>query len=266
MRSLTLIKAYVSSLMAKLNDIITWCDNTLQTNQFKDYCPNGLQIEGKAEVNTLVSCTTASLHAIEAALDLKADALIVHHGYFWKGEPSALVGIKGKRIKQLMQADVSLIGYHLPLDAHTTLGNNKALADLLGITITGALDPQERMPIGNVGELDSALTPAEFSKHIAQVLGQQPLHISSHKKLIKKVGFCTGGAQDFLYKAAALHCDAYISGEVSERTYHEALEYGIDYFAAGHHATERYGIQRLAQAVAEQFNLKHHYVELNNPV
>lgn len=252
--------------MAKLNDLIQWCDSTLQTHQFKDYCPNGLQIEGKSEVHTLISSTTASLAAIEQALDLKADALIVHHGYFWKGEPSPLTGIKGKRIKQLMQADISLIAYHLPLDAHITLGNNKALADLLEITITGPLDPTERYPIGNIGELETAISPEAFAQHLEQKLGHKPLHIASAKSEIKTIGFCTGGAQDFLYKAAALNCDAYISGEVSERTYHEALEYNIDYFAAGHHATERYGIQRLAAALAQQFELKHHYIELNNPV
>ena len=255
-----------SEIMARLTDLIQWCDRTLQTHQFKDYCPNGLQIEGKSEVNRIVSSTTASLHAIEAALDQKADALLVHHGYFWKGEPAPLTGIKGKRIKQLMQADISLIAYHLPLDAHTTLGNNKALADLLGIEITGALDLQEKFPIGNVGELKQAITAHEFAQMIAEKLGQAPLHISSGKQLVKKVGFCTGGAQDFLYKAAALDCDAYISGEVSERTYHEALEYGVDYYAAGHHATERYGIQRLAEALAKEFDLQHHYIELNNPV
>ena len=252
--------------MANLKDLIKWCDQTLQAHQFKDYCPNGLQIEGKAEVQHLVSSTTASLQAIEAALDLKADALIVHHGYFWKGEAQQLTGLKGKRVKQLMQADVSLIAYHLPLDAHTELGNNKALADLLGIQITGALDPTERFPIGNVGELSQAITPTDFAQLLAEKLGQAPLHIASGVESIKTVGFCTGGAQDFLHKAAALHCDAYISGEVSERTYHEALEYGIDYFGAGHHATERYGVQRLAKALATEFNLTHQYVELNNPV
>lgn len=252
--------------MADLNEIVAWCDKTLQAQQFKDYCPNGLQIEGKSQVDTIVSSTTASLHAIETALDLKADALIVHHGYFWKGEPSQLTGLKGKRVKQLMQADVSLIAYHLPLDAHTEFGNNKALADLLGIKITGALDLSERFPIGNVGELANAISPEKFAQLLTQKLGQAPLHIASGKAEIQKIGFCTGGAQDFLYKAAALECDAYLSGEVSERTYHEALEYGVDYFAAGHHATERYGIQRLADALAVHFGLTHHYVELNNPV
>lgn len=252
--------------MAKLTEIVQWCDGMLSAGQFKDYCPNGLQVEGKAEVQQVVSSVTASLQAIEAALDLKADLLMVHHGYFWKGEPSPLTGLKGRRIKQLMQADISLLAYHLPLDAHPTLGNNAALAELLGIEITGALDPSERYPVGNVGVLPAALTPAAFSALLTDKLGQAPIHIATDKSQIKTIGFCTGGAQDYLYKAAAQGCDAYLSGEVSERTYHEAREYGVDYFAAGHHATERFGIQRLGEALAKNFNLAYEYIELHNPI
>lgn len=253
--------------MAQLNDLIQWCDQTLQTTQFKDYCPNGLQIEGKAQVERLVTSVTASLYAIEAALDLKADALLVHHGYFWKGEPSELTGLKGRRVKQLMQADISLIAYHLPLDAHPQYGNNAALADLLGIKIIGALDQHEKFPIGNIGMLQKPLTPQQFAQSIDNKLDQEPIHIhcaSDH--LIEKVGFCTGAAQDYLYKAAYQGCDAYISGEISERTYHEAQEYGIHYYAAGHHATERYGVQRLGEALAHQFALDYDYIEINNPI
>ncbi|KAA8735482.1 Nif3-like dinuclear metal center hexameric protein [Acinetobacter qingfengensis] len=252
--------------MAQLQQLIQWCDQTLQSAQFKDYCPNGLQIEGKQEVQYLVSSVTASLQAVEAALDLKADALIVHHGYFWKGEPSPLTGLKGKRIKQLLQADISLIAYHLPLDAHPQLGNNAALAALLGIKITGALDPSESHPIGNVGTLAQPLSSEQFVKLLTDKLGQVPIHIDTHKSVIKKIGFCTGAAQDFLYKAATLTCDAYLSGEISERTFHEAHEYGLDYFAAGHHATERFGIQHLGKALAKQFDLQYDYIELNNPI
>lgn len=165
-----------------------------------------------------------------------------------------------------MQADISLIAYHLPLDAHTELGNNAALADLLGIRITGALDQGERYPIGNVGILSEPLSPDDFSHLLSTTLGQVPVHIATHKKTIQKIGFCTGAAQDFLYKAAQEGCDAYLSGEISERTYHEAREYGLDYFAAGHHATERYGIQRLAEALVQEFKLKYDYIELNNPI
>lgn len=252
--------------MAHLFDLVKWCDDYLQANAFKDYCPNGLQIEGKSEVQVLVSSVTASLDAIEQALDLKADALLVHHGYFWKGEPEPLTGIKGKRIKQLMQNEISLIAYHLPLDAHPTIGNNAVLAELLDIKDLQPLDPTERFPIGNVGRLATPMTGEQFAQRLSTVLGQSPLHISAHDRLIEKIGFCSGAAQGYLYKAVAEQCDAYFSGEVSERTYHEALEYGIDYYAAGHHATERYGVQRLAELLQQQFGLTTHYAELPNPV
>lgn len=252
--------------MANLQDMVAWCDRRLASHQFKDYCPNGLQIEGTPEVSNLVSAVTASLTAIEAAIDLKADALIVHHGYFWKGEPSPLTGLKGKRIRQLIQKNISLIAYHLPLDAHPQLGNNAALADVLNIRIQGPLDATEKWPIGNVGMLDEPLAPEVFAQLLQEKLFQPAIHIATGKALIQTIGFCTGAAQDFLSKAAALNCDAYLSGEVSERTFHEAHEYGIDYFAAGHHATERYGIQRLASELAQQFNLNYQYIELNNPI
>jgi dinuclear metal center YbgI/SA1388 family protein len=252
--------------MAQLSELVHWCNQTLQANAFKDYCPNGLQIEGKAEVQHVVSSVTASLEAIETALEIGADALMVHHGFFWKGEASPLVGLKGRRIKQLMQADISLIAYHLPLDAHPQLGNNAALAEILDITISGALDLSERFPIGHIGEFEQPLSSLAVQQLLAQRLGQMPVMVADPAKMIQRIGFCSGAAQDYLYKAADQGCDAYFSGEISERTYHEAREYGIAYFAAGHHATERYGIQRLASALAQQFGIQHSYVELNNPI
>jgi dinuclear metal center YbgI/SA1388 family protein len=252
--------------MAQLSELVHWCNQTLQANAFKDYCPNGLQIEGKAEVQHVVSSVTASLEAIETALEIGADVLMVHHGFFWKGEASPLVGLKGRRIKQLMQADISLMAYHLPLDAHPQLGNNAALAEVLGISITGALDLSERFPIGNIGEFEQPLSSLAVQQLLAQRLGQMPVMVADPAKMIQRIGFCSGAAQDYLYKAADQGCDAYFSGEISERTYHEAREYGIAYFAAGHHATERYGIQRLASALAQQFGIQHSYVELNNPI
>lgn len=252
--------------MTQLSQLVNWCDQSLCAAQFKDYCPNGLQIEGRAEVQHIVSAVSASLEAIEASLDLHADALLVHHGFFWKGEPSPLVGIKGRRIKQLMQADVSLIAYHLPLDAHPQWGNNAALADLLGIRITEALDPSERFAIGHVGEFAQPLSYEAVQQLFTDRLGQAPISVRGHERMIQRIGFCSGAAQDYLYKAAALNCDAYFSGEISERTYHEAREYALDYFAAGHHATERYGVQRLAAAAAAEFALQHDYIELHNPI
>ncbi|WP_111858310.1 Nif3-like dinuclear metal center hexameric protein [Acinetobacter sp. CFCC 10889] len=252
--------------MAKLSDIIQWCDSTLKAAEFKDYAPNGLQIEGKTEVKKILCAVTASQSAIEAAIAQQADLLLVHHGYFWKGEAYPITGMRGKRIKTLIQHDISLVGYHLPLDAHPTLGNNAAIADLLELQNIEALDPSERHPIGNIGYLKQALSPEAFKTLLTEKLGFNTIHLAADKSQIQKVGFCTGGAQDFIEKAATQDCDAYISGEVSERTFYQAQELNVHYFACGHHATERYGVQRLGKAIAEQFNIEYSYFELNNPI
>ena len=252
--------------MAKLTEVIQWCNQTLKSQEFKDYAPNGLQIEGKPEINKILCAVTASQDAIEAAIAQQADLLLVHHGYFWKGEPYPITGMRGKRIKALIQNDISLVGYHLPLDSHPTLGNNAAIADLLELENIEALDPNERNPIGNIGYLKSAMSPEAFKQLLTERLGFETIHLSAEKSSIQKVGFCTGAAQDFIGKAAELNCDAYISGEVSERTYYEAKELNVHYFACGHHATERFGVQRLAKAISEQFNIEYSYFELNNPI
>lgn len=257
--------------MVQLYEMIAWCDQQLLTNEFKDYAPNGLQIEGKSEVRKLVTAVSASLDAIEHAIDLNADALLVHHGYFWKGEDSPIVGMKAKRIKKLIQHDISLIAYHLPLDAHPIWGNNAAIADLLGLSTMFPLDPSARHSIGNYGEFTTAISPYDLQQLLRQNIQLHPtdtpiLHLPAEKTSIKKVGFCTGAAQDYIHQAYAMGCDAFISGEVSERTFYEAKELNVHYFACGHHATERYGIQRLGQAVAEHFGLEYDYIELYNPI
>lgn len=252
--------------MAKLQDIIQWCDQTLKSPEFKDYAPNGLQIEGKTEVHKILAAVTASQDAIDAAIRENADLLLVHHGYFWKGEAYPITGMRGKRIKSLIQHDISLLAYHLPLDSHPSLGNNAAIADLLKLERIEALDPSERHPIGNIGYLNQPMPVEEFKKFVSEKLKFDVTHLPADKNMIEKVGFCTGGAQDFIVKAAEQGCDAYISGEVSERTFYEAKELGVHYFACGHHATERYGVQRLGQAISEQFDIEYVYFELNNPI
>ena len=252
--------------MAKLQDIIQWCDQTLKSSEFKDYAPNGLQIEGKTEVRKILATVTASQDAIDAAIRENADLLLVHHGYFWKGEAYPITGMRGKRIKSLIQHDISLLAYHLPLDSHPSLGNNAAIADLLELERIEALDPSERHPIGNIGYLNQPMPVEEFKKFVSEKLKFDVTHLPADKNMIEKVGFCTGGAQDFIVKAAEQGCDAYISGEVSERTFYEAKELGVHYFACGHHATERYGVQRLGQAISEQFDIEYVYFELNNPI
>lgn len=252
--------------MASLNEIIQWCDQTLKSPEFKDYAPNGLQIEGKADVQKILCAVTASQTAIDAALEYGADLLLVHHGYFWKGEAYPITGMRGKRIKALIQHDISLVGYHLPLDSHPTLGNNAAIADLLELENLEQLDPTERHPIGNIGYLKQAMSSEAFKKYVSERLGFDAIHLPADKTSIYKVGFCTGGAQDYISKAASQDCDAYISGEVSERTFYEAQELNVHYYACGHHATEKYGVQRLAKAISEQFNIEYSYFELNNPI
>ena len=252
--------------MAKLQDIIQWCDQTLKSTEFKDYAPNGLQIEGKTEVRKILAAVTASQDAIDAAIRENADLLLVHHGYFWKGEAYPITGMRGKRIKSLIQHDISLLAYHLPLDSHPSLGNNAAIADLLELERIETLDPSERHPIGNIGYLNQPMPVEEFKTFVSEKLKFDVTHLPADKNMIEKVGFCTGGAQDFIVKAAEQGCDAYISGEVSERTFYEAKELGIHYFACGHHATERYGVQRLGQAISEQFDIEYVYFELNNPI
>ena len=252
--------------MTKLQDIIQWCDQTLKSSEFKDYAPNGLQIEGKTEVRKILAAVTASQDAIDAAIRENADLLLVHHGYFWKGEAYPITGMRGKRIKSLIQHDISLLAYHLPLDSHPSLGNNAAIADLLKLERIEALDPSERHPIGNIGYLNQPMPVEVFKKFVSEKLKFDAIHLPADKTMIEKVGFCTGGAQDFIVKAAEQSCDAYISGEVSERTFYEAKELGVHYFACGHHATERYGVQRLGQAISEQFDIEYVYFELNNPI
>lgn len=252
--------------MAKLQDIIQWCAQTLKSPEFKDYAPNGLQIEGKTEVHKILVAVTASQDAIDAAIRENADLLLVHHGYFWKGEAYPITGMRGKRIKSLIQHDISLLAYHLPLDSHPSLGNNAAIADLLELERIETLDPSERHPIGNIGYLNQPMPVEDFKKFVSETLKFDVTHLPADKTMIEKVGFCTGGAQDFIVKAAEQGCDAYISGEVSERTFYEAKELGIHYFACGHHATERYGVQRLGQAISEQFDIEYVYFELNNPI
>ena len=254
-----------------------FCDDYLSASAFKDYAPNGLQVDGGRPIRRIVTGVTACEALIDAAIAEDADAIMVHHGYFWKGEPMTITGMKGRRIRKLMQHGISLIGYHLPLDAHPKIGNNAKLAEMLGLTITEALYPHESHPVGNIATCPPQ-SAESLTQTITQALGRIPLHISGHyqyladeaadtaaPKLLKRIGICTGGAQDMIEQAAAMGCDAYISGEISERTTHSARELGIDYFACGHHATERAGIQALGDIVAQQFGLSVRFIDIDNP-
>lgn len=237
----------------------------LQISMYKDYAPNGLQVEGCAEISTIVTGVTACQALIEQAVLLNADAILVHHGFFWKGEPEVIIGMKQKRIKSLLNNDMNLFGYHLPLDAHPILGNNVELARKLDIQDAKVLKGVAQGVIWH-GRLEKPMLARDFYAKINQVLQRVPLHIGNQDDEIHTLAWCTGGAQDYIDIAADLGVDAFISGEVSERTYHSAVELGIHYFSAGHHATERYGIQALGEHLAGEFNLVHHFVDIHNPV
>ncbi|MGP4714918.1 MULTISPECIES: Nif3-like dinuclear metal center hexameric protein [unclassified Psychrobacter] len=245
-----------------------FCNDYLQANAFKDYSPNGLQVDGGRPITHIVTGVTACEALIDAAIESGAEAIMVHHGYFWRGEDDTITGMKGRRIRKLMQHGISLIAYHLPLDAHPIIGNNAMLAKALGLSITGALYPHETHPVGNV----ATCTPQsadDLKATIQKALQRTPLHIPScadnKPRLIERVGICTGGAQDMIEQAAIMNCDAYISGEISERTTHSARELGVDYFACGHHATERGGIDALGELVSKHFGLPVTFIDIDNP-
>ncbi|MPW54837.1 Nif3-like dinuclear metal center hexameric protein [Moraxella catarrhalis] len=246
--------------------LVKFCDNYLNTHEFQDYCPNGLQVDAGRPIKRIITGVTACQALIDQAIQAKVQAILVHHGYFWKGEDQPLVGMKGVRVRKLMQNGISLIAYHLPLDAHPDIGNNRTLADMLDLTITGALYPNQKHPIGNVATTNPILA-SEFSDKITKVLGRTPLHIAATdgNRRLNKIALCTGGAQDMIEQAATMGCDAFISGEISERTTHMARELGVDYFAAGHHATERGGVIRLGEVINQQLGIDVAFIDIDNP-
>ena len=252
--------------MVQLRELIRYCDDLLEADRFRDYCPNGLQVEGNEQVNKIVTGVTASQALIDAAIEAEADMLLVHHGYFWKGEDARVIGIKKQRIARLLESGVSLVAYHLPLDAHPVYGNNVQLAQLLDISVEGRLQEGSDPAIGLHGRLASPMSGKTFAKHIADKLGRDPLHVDSMSQEISTVAWCTGAAQGYIEQAVELGVDAYITGEVSEPTVHIARETGIHFYAAGHHATERYGVKALGEHLATNFGLDVQFIDIDNPV
>ena len=241
--------------------LINFCNETLNVSQFDDYCPNGLQIEGRQQVKKIISGVSANQDLIDAAIEKEADAIFVHHGIFWKNESMAITGYQTQRVKKILEAGMNLFAYHLPLDDHKELGNNIQLARTLGIS-----NPE---PIPNsliwTGEID-ANTLDEFSLLVEKKLDRSPQVYGNIKSRIKKIAWCTGGAQKYFHDAINLGVDLFITGEISEQIPAMVKESGVSYMAAGHHATERYGVQALCQFLAEKFNLEHEYVEIPNDV
>jgi dinuclear metal center YbgI/SA1388 family protein len=252
--------------MVGLKQLTSYLDTLLKADQFSDYCPNGLQVQGRDEVRRIVCGVTASQALIDAAVERGADVLLVHHGFFWKGEDPCLVGMKYRRIKSLLDAGISLIAYHLPLDAHPQLGNNAQLAVRLGFDIEGGFGGGKGPDIGLYGRLGQPMSGTEMAAHIHTVLGREPLHIAGSDAAIETIAWCSGGAQSYIEEAVALGVDAYLTGEVSEQTVHVARECGIHFFAAGHHATERYGAKALGEHLAQYYDLHQEFVDIDNPV
>ncbi|MBR1375393.1 MAG: Nif3-like dinuclear metal center hexameric protein [Cardiobacteriaceae bacterium] len=253
-------------LLAELNAL-------LDVKNIRDYAPNGLQVEGKAEIRKVLTAVSASKSAIEEAIKTKADALLVHHGYFWKGENPELIGIKKERIKLLLSHDINLFAYHLPLDLHPTLGNNAAIARDLSAHCgleNVAQSPEEKLLFfGDIAQNSPALAADALAEKLHLIFRRKPQYVGSlnckKEQKIRRIAWCSGAAQDFLSEAVKLGADAFISGEYAERTYHEAFEYGIFYFSCGHHATERGGVQALSTYLREQYCLESSFYDQENP-
>ena len=241
-------------------ELAAYLDGLLEAGRFRDYCPNGLQVEGRQEVRRIVCGVTASQALLEAALAADADALLVHHGWFWRGEDGRVTGIRRARLKTLLENDLSLFAYHLPLDAHAELGNNAQLARLMGWAVAGRFAEQD---VGFIGNTEG--TAGDIAEKLALKLGRLPLLVGDAARPVKRIAWCSGGAQGWFEQAIAAGADAYVSGEISEQTVHLAQESGVPYIAAGHHATERYGVQAVGAHLAGRFGLECRYVELDNP-
>ena len=247
----------------KREDLTRYLDELLDAARFKDYCPNGLQVEGRREIGCLVAGVTASQALIDTAIARNADAIIVHHGWFWRGEDGRVTGIRKARLQALLRHDINLVAYHLPLDSHAELGNNAQLASRLGWLADGRFGEQD---LGWLGRSAASTTLSVLAATIADTLQRAPLVIGEPERPIRRLAWCSGGAQGYFEQAIALGVDAYVSGEISEQTVLLARESGVAYIAAGHHATERYGIQALAAHLSAHAGVQCEFVDIDNPV
>ncbi|MEP4889224.1 MAG: Nif3-like dinuclear metal center hexameric protein [Aliiglaciecola sp.] len=246
--------------------LLTYLNQLLKPEKVKDYCPNGLQVEGTSEIRKIITGVTASQALIDRAIELNADAIFVHHGYFWRGENPCIVGMKRQRIKHLINNEINLYAYHLPLDIHPELGNNAQLAKRLNIDVISGLEAQNQQSVAMLGQFETPLTLQQLSNNIETSLQRTPQVISGGEHNIKSIAWCTGGGQSYIEMAAEQGVDAFISGEISEQTVHVAREMGIHFIAAGHHATERYGAKAVGEYLARSFDLEVIFEDIDNPV
>ncbi|WP_295750309.1 Nif3-like dinuclear metal center hexameric protein [Undibacterium sp.] len=237
----------------------------LETARYRDYCPNGLQVEGRAEIKLILSGVTASLALLERAVELKADAVLVHHGYFWRGEDMRVIGQKQRRLKLLLENEISLFAYHLPLDMHAELGNNAQLAKQLEIKPISRFAEDD---LGWLGKMSNSelKTVGDLAQHVERTLGRKPMLIGDPGQLIDQIAWCSGAAQNLFDQAIVAGASIYLSGEISEPTVHLARESGVAYLSCGHHATERYGVAALGAHLSQHFGCEHQFVDIDNPV
>ncbi len=251
-------------------ELALWLDDTLQPQRFRDYCPNGLQVAGKSQIKRVVTGVTASMALLQAAIDRQADALLVHHGWFWKNEDTRLIGTRRERIALALKHDLNLFAYHLPLDAHPQLGNNAQLGKVLGLTpeLDAQGAPMTCGPDGLIwlGRCAPGNTLQTLGRHVAQALGRTPLLIGPNDQAVSRIAWCTGGAQGMMQAAVDAGAQVYLTGEASEPNFHLANETGTSFIAAGHHATERYGVQALGQAASEALGIEVEFIDLPNPI
>lgn len=247
----------------QLKALCAHLDELLEPARFKDYCPNGLQVEGRTELNRVLCGVTACQELLEYAVQGRFDAIFVHHGYFWRGEDGRVTGIRKRRLATLLANDISLLAYHLPLDAHPKLGNNAQLGKLAG-WIGEALFGEQGL--GWIGRPQVEQSASRLADELEACLNRRPMLIGNPDRMVRRIAWCTGGAQSYFDDAIAAGADLFVSGEVSEQTVHLARESGVPYIAAGHHATERYGARAIANHLGEHLGLDAQFVDIDNPV
>lgn len=248
--------------MSRRTEIESYLHTLLEVARFKDYGPNGLQVEGKPEVSTLVSGVTASRALIEAAIDAGADAILVHHGLFWRGHDGRVTGWLKQRLELLLAHGINLFAYHLPLDAHPEFGNNAQLGARLGLRADARFGEQD---LGFIGSPVAPLSLDALGEGIERSLQRQPLIVAGDGRMLRRVAWCTGGAQGYFESAIAAGADVFVTGEISEPQAHYARETGVAFIACGHHASERYGAPALAEHIAQKFGLAHRFIDVDNP-
>lgn len=243
--------------------LLTACNDLLQPQRFKDYCPNGLQVEGAAQISRIALAVTANQAAIDAAIAWGAHALLVHHGLMWKGEDGTVIGHRKTRLTAALNTDLNIIAYHLPLDAHPDLGNNAQLGKLLGLSELSPIDGEGILVAGTLGQ---PCTASEFTAQVSARLGREALLIGNASQVLRRIAWCTGGGGSYFEAAIAANVDAFLTGEASEQHVHIARECGVPLILAGHHATERYGVQAMGAALAAQLGIEAKYFEIDSPL